>query len=60
MPRPEEEKAEALVFAGMASTPDPRDLAPGLAKLQLNLTCVRPGALFVRRGLREITYDSEE
>lgn len=47
-------------FRGMATAPDPTDLQPGLAEIQVNVNGQRPGQLEVRRGLREVEFESEE
>lgn len=47
-------------FLGMASNVDPRDLKPGVSQVQINVAVIRPGELVVRRGLRELTFDSDD
>jgi hypothetical protein len=56
-------KAEAEIlqstFTGMVSNVNPKDLRPGQAALQINVTAIRHGELSVRRGLRELTFDTD-
>lgn len=44
-------------FRGMGSNYDPKDLPPGLSKIQINVNGYRRGELQVRRGLREVTFE---
>jgi hypothetical protein len=46
-------------FRGMASNVDPSDLQPGFSTKQVNVEARKRGLLEVRRGLREMTFDSE-
>ncbi len=46
-------------FEGLVSAMDPDDLSPSNASMQINCHARRFGELTQRRGLREITYDSE-
>lgn len=41
----------------MGSNYDPKDLPPGLSKIQINVNGYRRGELQVRRGLREVTFE---
>lgn len=47
-------------FRGMATNPDPTDLQPGIAELQINCNGYRRGQIEVRRGLREVTFEDDE
>ncbi len=51
--------AAALDFPGLASDVDPRDLTAGSSEIQNNLTCLVPGEMIVRGGLREVFFDEE-
>ena len=42
----------------MGSNYDPKDLPPGLSKIQVNVNGYRRGELQVRRGLREVTFET--
>lgn len=45
-------------FPGIVNNLDPRDLPPGTAEQQVNLLSRIQGQMIVRRGLREVTFDS--
>ncbi len=45
-------------FGGLVTRPDPHDLKPGDARIQINLTCISPGELRVRQGLREVVFEN--
>ncbi len=51
-------EVKQTTFVGMTSNLNPRDLRPGQAFLQINVTAVRHGVLSVRQGLREVTFDN--
>lgn len=51
------EKVEIRDFPGLASRVDPNDVLPGAATVQINVTCVTPGALSVRGGLRPVQFE---
>ena len=57
------EPAQTIVeihdFRGFSTHADPTDLEPGIAQIQINVNGLRRGELNVRRGLREITFDTE-
>lgn len=55
-----EAELKAGAFAGMVSNKNARALRPGEAQLQVNVTAVRHGELTVRRGLRELQFDSDD
>lgn len=48
-------------FAGLLSNSgtEATEDKPGAARDQLNLTCLRPGELQVRKGLRPVSYDPD-
>ncbi len=52
-------QVQESTFTGMVSNINPRDLRPGQAALQINVTAVKHGELAVRRGLRELIFDEE-
>jgi hypothetical protein len=45
-------------YLGLFTRPDPNDIKPGSASLQINVTCVSPGALVTRQGLRPVKFDN--
>ncbi len=45
---------------GLVSNRDPHDLKPGQAEEQVNVMVLRPGEMMVRRGLRELQFDSDD
>jgi hypothetical protein len=51
-------QSEYAKFSGMISTVDPRDVPPGQAVLQINLSVSRPGEANVRHGLKELTFET--
>jgi hypothetical protein len=53
-----EAQVEMRDFAGLASYPDPHDVQPGAARLQTNVTSIRPGELTVRQGFKRVRFDS--
>jgi hypothetical protein len=55
-----ESEVRVDMFGGMVSNKNPRDLKPGQAAIQINVTAVRHGELQVRRGLRELQFDVED
>jgi hypothetical protein len=50
---------EVRDFFGLQDHTSSDDLPPGAAEAQVNATCVKPGELQVRLGMREVTFDSE-
>lgn len=44
-------------FVGIVINIDQRDIPPGAAEDQLNLTCIELGEMSVRRGMQEIIFD---
>ena len=44
-------------FPGLATKPDPDDLAPGAAQAQVNVMSNRQGELRVRPGYRPLTFE---
>lgn len=47
-------------FPGMKSCGPLADAEnPGLAQVQVNIACVRPGEIVVRGGIREVSFDTE-
>jgi hypothetical protein len=59
MGEPARKSVEIRDFQGMASNMDPTDIKPGTSQLQVNVNGYKRGQLEVRRGLREITFESE-
>jgi hypothetical protein len=57
------EKAEtrtgAVEFGGLNLAADPHDIDAGESVAQVNVTSTGSGELRSRRGLRELTFDSE-
>lgn len=51
---------EIRAFQGMSSNTDPHDLRPGQSAKQVNVAAVKLGELNVRRGLKELVYDSSD
>lgn len=49
---------EMADFPGLVLNVDRRDLPPGAAEEQTNLACLSVGELSVRRGYREVTFES--
>lgn len=47
-------------FRGMATNPDPTDLQPGVAEIQVNCNGYRRGQIEVRHGLRELEFEDDE
>lgn len=47
-------------FMGLVSNLNPRALKPGQAAEQENVAVVRMGEFAVRRGLKELVFDSDE
>lgn len=45
-------------FPGLLTHADPRDLPPGAAREQTNVTSAEPGQLTVRAGLRELKFEA--
>jgi hypothetical protein len=45
-------------FQGIAINIDQRDLPPGVAEDQLNLTCIELGEVSTRRGMLEVTFEA--
>ncbi len=58
---PDDKKPDASVvigdFPGLYTSADARDLPPGSAVIQVNLTCIRIGELVVRHGSRQLTFE---
>ncbi len=46
-------------FNGMQSSVDPHDVTVGQSVLQINGTCIRPGELLIRKGLKEVAFEEE-
>lgn len=44
-------------FGGLVTRADPNDVKPGDARIQINVTCITPGELRVRPGLREVIFE---
>lgn len=57
--KPDAEVQEST-FTGMVSNLNKRDLRAGQSSLQINVTAIRHGELAVRRGLRELTFDTDD
>jgi hypothetical protein len=51
-------QVEMRDFGGLASYPDPHDVNPGTARVQVNAGSVRPGELRVRSGFKRVQFDS--
>jgi hypothetical protein len=47
---------KATKWPGLISNADPHDLPPGAATVQENFTCVVPGKLTGRKGLRMVSF----
>lgn len=60
MGQPAESAVEIRAFQGMSSNTDPHDLRPGQSAKQVNVAAVKLGELNVRRGLKELVYDSSD
>jgi len=58
MGEPAKSEVSIKDFRGMGSNYDPKDLPPGLSKIQINVNGYRRGELQVRRGLREVTFET--
>lgn len=44
-------------FNGLVTRPDPDDIPPGSATLLVNMTCITPGKLSLRPGLRQVNFE---
>lgn len=51
------ESVEIRDFLGLMTRLDPYNEPPGGARVQINLTCVTPGDLRLRAGMREVTFE---
>lgn len=60
MGQPADTEVNAVVFGGMVSNLDSRDLEPGQAQVQVNVNSVKPGQLAIRKGFRELIFDVED
>lgn len=58
MPEQAKPVVVAADFPGVLENIDARDLPAGAAEEQVNACSVLVGELTVRRGLREVTFDS--
>jgi hypothetical protein len=47
-------------WPGLVTDADQHDLPPGAAQEQVNCQSKRPGELAVRKGLRLVTFESED
>jgi hypothetical protein len=45
---------------GLVSNRDPHDLRPGQAEEQVNIMILRPGEMMIRRGLKELVFDTDD
>jgi hypothetical protein len=52
-------QVKILDFAGLVTRPDPNDIQPGQARIQVNASCITPGELRVRPGVREVTFEDD-
>lgn len=59
MGEPARTAVEMKTFKGMMTAYDSSDLEAGVSELQVNVNGLRAGQLEVRRGLREVTFESE-
>lgn len=56
---PAETNVEIRDFRGMASNYDPNDITPGSSQFQSNVNGLQRGQLEVRRGMREVTFETD-
>jgi hypothetical protein len=59
MAEPARPVALAQDFAGMVSNADPRDIPPGAAEEQINLSTHIQGEMRVRLGIQAVTFEDE-
>ena len=56
MAEPAKPAVTVVDFPGIATNIDERDLPPGAAEDQLNMTCIEVGEMRTRQGLREVIF----
>lgn len=59
MAKPAKESVAIRDFPGLATKPDPDDLPPGGAVIQINCMSNRPGQLRVRPGYQPLTFEAQ-
>lgn len=47
-------------FRGLVTNVDPQDRPPGSTVSQENITCITPGELRVRKGMRNVSYSGDD
>ena len=58
MAEPAKPAVVAFDFPGLISNIDQRDLPPGAAEDQFNLTSIEIGEMQVRQGVREVIFEA--
>ncbi len=53
------ETVELKDFQGLQTRPDPNDIPPGAATRQVNATCIVPGQLTVRPGMKQVSFEDD-
>ena len=59
MAQPQKDTVPIRDFPGLATKPDPDDLPPGGAVIQVNIMSSRPGQLRVRPGYRPLKFEEQ-